>query len=220
MIGLKTSKINTIIFDLGGVLLNINPLLSLLEFEKISGIPKEELINRLRVDKIFEKFDTGSLNSAQFRSELCRIMNKKASDVDIDKAWNKLLLDFPDSRVKLLLDLRKNYRIFLLSNTNIIHFEKYTSDFYNNFGIPMTDLFETTFLSFEIGMHKPDAGIYQQLIQKANIEPSESIFFDDTLANIEATLLMGIKGIQITSECDVEHFFDNGLLKLNSGLTD
>jgi len=99
MPGIHAPEIKNIIFDLGGVLLNINPLLSLMEFERLSGINQKELTKRLVNEHIFEKFDTGSINSAQFRSELCRIMNIHVSDAEIDRAWKLLIQDFQPSRV-------------------------------------------------------------------------------------------------------------------------
>jgi putative hydrolase of the HAD superfamily len=209
----KALGIKNIIFDLGGVLLNINPLLSLDEFAKISGISQAELRNRLQQEKIFEKFDTGSISPAEFRSGLCRILDKQINDVEIDRAWNKLLLDFPSHRVHLLQELKKNYRIFLLSNTNIIHFWHYTHEFSERHGVQMTDLFDKLFLSFEIGMHKPDADIYDFVIQNACLNTSECIFIDDSFANIEAAEVLGITGIHITGNRDVTSYFENGILK-------
>lgn len=213
MPGIQKSEIRNIIFDLGGVLLNINPLLPLVEFEKISGIEQDELLKRLFTEQIFEKFDTGSLSPAQFRSQLCKIMNLKVNDTEIDRAWNSLLLDFPFPRVELLQEVRKNYRVFLLSNTNIIHFWHYTSEFYSSYGVQMTDLFDQLFLSYEIGIHKPDAGIYEHVLQSAGIKPSESVFIDDSLANIEAAALQGIAVIHIKNGNDVIRYFENGILR-------
>lgn len=210
---IQSSQIKNIIFDLGGVLLNINPLLSLLELEKISGFSKDELIVKFVEAKIFEKFDTGSLSPAQFRSKLCRILNCSVSDSEIDRTWNELLLDFPLPRVELLKQLRKNYRVFLLSNTNSIHFDHYTREFYETYGIRMADLFDKLYLSYEIGIHKPDAGIYTYILEHANIVATESVFFDDSIANIEAAALQGIHGIHIKDGQDVTSFFENGILR-------
>jgi putative hydrolase of the HAD superfamily len=212
MPGFKASKIKNIIFDLGGVLLNINPLLSLLELEKISGVSKEELLVKLTSEEIFKKFETGSLNPAQFRSDLCQIMNTKVNESEIDRIWNKLILDFPLHRVKLLQELRKNYKVFLLSNTNSIHFDHYTRDFNESFGIHLVDLFDQVFVSHEIGMHKPEAGIYTYVLGNAEIDASETVFIDDSLANIQAAELLGIRGIHINGE-DVTSYFENGLLR-------
>lgn len=210
---IQKSKIRNIIFDLGGVLLNINPLLSLHELAEISGIGMEDLTKRFLTERIFEKFETGSLDATRFRSELCRILNRKVSDPEIDRIWNKLLLDFPLPRVEMLQLLRKNYRIYLLSNTNSIHFLHYTQEFYQNYGIRMTDLFDQVFLSYEIGIHKPDEGIYTHTLQKAEMVPSETVFIDDSPANIEAAERLGISGIHIHNGHDVTHFFENGLLR-------
>ena len=216
MLQIQKSKIKNIIFDLGGVLLNINPLLSLLDLEKISGFNQEELLLRLAGAKIFEKFDTGSLDPAQFRSELCRILNQEVSDREIDRVWNKLLLDFPFPRVELLKQIKRNYRIYLLSNTNIIHFWYYTREFFEKYGFQMTDLFDRLFLSYEIGIHKPDDGIYIHVLQTAGLIPAETVFFDDSLANIEAAEKLGITGIHIRDGHEVTEYFENEFLKENS----
>jgi epoxide hydrolase-like predicted phosphatase len=213
MPAIQASKIKNIIFDLGGVILNINPLLSLLELEIISGISQGELILKLASEQIFEKFDTGRLNPAQFRSDLCKILNRNVSDSEIDRIWNKLILDIPPHRVKLLQELRNNYKVFMLSNTNSIHFEHYTREFLEIYGFNMVDLFDRVFVSHEIGIHKPDAGIYTFVFEHANLDASETVFFDDSSANIEAAKLLGIHGIQITDGRDVSSFFENGILK-------
>ena len=213
MIENKASEIKNIIFDLGGVLLNINPLLSLLEFVKISETDSETMKTKLAAEGIFEKFDTGSISAGQFRSMLCQILNRSVSDTEIDRIWNALLLDFPKERVELLQQIRSNYRVILLSNTNIIHFQKYSSDFLENYGIPFTGLFDRLFLSYEIGMHKPDAGIYNYVLENAGINPGETAFFDDSLANIRAAEQTGILSFHISGGIEVTDFFENGLLK-------
>jgi len=209
----QSSTIRNIIFDLGGVLLNINPLLSLNAFSEMNGIAPEELHKRLASEKIFEKFDTGSLSPDEFRSDLCRIMGKKTSDDEIDHAWNLLLLDFPAERVKLLQKLRKNYRIYLLSNTNIIHYRHYTKEFFDTHGVEMPELFDKLFLSYEIGMHKPDTGIYSFVLEKEGLNAAECLFIDDSLLNTEAAGRSGIHTINITEAHDVTYYFENGIIR-------
>jgi glucose-1-phosphatase len=208
----QTSKIKNIIFDLGGVILNINPLLSLLELETISQISKEVLVERMAKEKIFENFDTGSLTPAQFRSSLRQIINLETDDSEIDRIWNKMLLDFPFQRIELLQQLRKNYHVFLLSNTNFIHFNHFSREFIKKYNFPLTDLFDRVFVSYEIGIHKPDAGIYTHVIEKAEIDASETLFIDDSLANIQAAASLGISGIHI-KDFDVTEYFESAILK-------
>ena len=206
------SKIRHIIFDLGGVLLNINPLLSLNELAKISGLGKQALIDRFTESRIFEKFDTGQYNPVQFRRELCSIIGKNVADSEIDRMWNVLLMDFPPQRVKMLQELRNNYKVYLLSNTNSIHFLHYTEEFRKLYTINMIDLFDRLFLSYEIGMHKPDPEIYRYVLQQERLNASECLFVDDSLPNIEAAGKLGIAGIHISGEHDVTSFFREGLI--------
>ena len=109
--------------------------------------------------------------------------------------------------------LQKNYKVYLLSNTNIIHFWHYTKEFFENYNIQMIDLFDKLFLSYEIGLHKPDTSIYSYVIEDLGIEPSKTVFIDDSLANIESAAGLGINIIHITGENDVTGYFVNGLLR-------
>ena len=208
----EPSKIKHLIFDLGGVLLNINPLLSLIELGKISGLDHPELINRMTESKIFENFDTGYYNPGQFRGELRRIIGKNVADAEIDRIWNVLLLDFPPQRVKMLQELRNNYGVYLLSNTNCIHFLHYSAAFRERYNLNLPDLFDRLFLSYEIGRHKPDPEIYIYVLQQAGLIASECLFVDDSLPNIEAAAKLGIAGLHISGEHDVTHFFRDGVL--------
>jgi putative hydrolase of the HAD superfamily len=140
-------------------------------------------------------------------------METNLDNTAIDAAWNTLLLDFPLVRVQLLQQLQKNYKVYLLSNTNIIHFWHYTKEFFENYNIQMIDLFDKLFLSYEIGLHKPDTSIYSYVIEDLGIEPSKTVFIDDSLANIESAAGLGINIIHITGENDVTGYFVNGLLR-------
>ena len=192
--------------------MNINPLLSLLEFEKLSGIDKDDLLSKFISTRIFEKFETGSINTAQFGRELSEIMNHEVSDSEIERIWNMLILDFPPSRVELLQRLRKNYSIYLLSNTNVIHIRKFTRELYANYGFEMADLFDKVFYSCDIGIHKPDEGIYTYVLKAADLVPSETLFIDDSIANIKAAERLGISVIHIHDGHEVTEFFENGIL--------
>ena len=192
--------------------MNINPLLSLLEFEKLSGIDKDDLLSKFISTRIFEKFETGSINTAQFGRELSEIMNHEVSDSEIERIWNMLILDFPLSRVELLQQLRKNYSVYLLSNTNVIHIRKFTRELYENYGFLMADLFDKVFYSCDIGIHKPDEGIYTYVLTAADLVPSETLFIDDSIANIKAAERLGISVIHIHDGHEVTEFFENGIL--------
>jgi putative hydrolase of the HAD superfamily len=206
----QTTEIKNIIFDLGGVLLNINPLLSLNEFAALSSNTPEELYKRLESEKIFEKFETGSINSDEFHAELCRIMKKTVDAVEINRAWNLMLMDFPIHRVTLLQQLKNNYRVYLLSNTNSIHYKHFTTEFYNAYRFHLNSLFDELFLSYEIGKHKPDPAIFKIVLENGGFDASECLFIDDSLLNVKAAEQFGIRCINITKDRDVTQYFENG----------
>lgn len=206
------TSIRNIIFDLGGVLLNINPLLSLAALEQLSGINRDPLLNKLVASRIFQKIDTGILSPEKFRKEMGRILGVKLSDEKIDFAWNALLLDFPARRIEMLEKLKQNYRIFLLSNTNYIHYQHYTKIFELEFGYPFPDLFEKLYLSFELGMHKPDQPVYEHVLRTSELKAEQTLFIDDSLANIEAAMFLNIRCIHIQNGTDVTSCFKDGYL--------
>jgi len=206
-------KIKHIIFDLGGVLLNINPLLSLEAFAQLGKISTHELQDRLKSEKLFEKYDTGEYSNDVFRAELCRILGVQLSNETIDKAWNCLLLDFPENRVNLLKEIKANFSIFLLSNTNAIHYQSYCDAFFARYGTAFSDLFCCEYLSFRMGKHKPDVEIFHDVIRMSNLNPRECLFIDDLLPNVEAAIKCGMHGLHIDKDIQVTDFFQAGYLK-------
>jgi putative hydrolase of the HAD superfamily len=120
------------------------------------------------------------------------------SDEAIDTAWNSLLLDLPPERVALLQKLSESYRIFLLSNTSSIHITQVNKILEASTGIERLDhLFETVFLSYEMGLMKPDAQIYLNVLEQAGLQAEETLFLDDNLDNINGASKLGIDTIHV-----------------------
>ncbi|MCX6296110.1 MAG: HAD family phosphatase [Bacteroidetes bacterium] len=195
------NKIKNIIFDLGGVIINIDNSLLIQAFSKI-GLPDfEEFFCKNEYRNLFNDFEKGLISSQNFRNALKVNCNPGTTDEEIDTAWNSMLLDIPKERMDLLMQIKSTYRIFLLSNTNEIHMrfinnyitEKFQiNDFYN--------IFEKVYLSFEVNMQKPDAKIFELIINQNNLVSEETLFIDDTMQHIESakeqkikTLLLDIK---------------------------
>ncbi|MCX6268185.1 MAG: hypothetical protein NTW16_12635 [Bacteroidetes bacterium] len=129
------NSIRNIIFDFGGVICNIDVKLTEKAFIDL-GLNKFDTGHSIsRSAGIFENIETGVFNSTQFRDELRKFFSNPVTDEQLDKAWNALLLDIPEARIRLIEQLRKNYRIFLLSNTTEIHYLKYLGNFRKQFGI-------------------------------------------------------------------------------------
>lgn len=119
-------------------------------------------------------------------------------DEHIIDAWNTLLLDIPADRIELLQELNKNYRLFLLSNTSPIHIRKVNQILFETAGISdLNELFEKVYYSYELGCMKPDAIIYEKVLEDASILPEESLFLDDNADNIAGALAAGINSIHV-----------------------
>jgi putative hydrolase of the HAD superfamily len=199
--------IRNIIFDLGGVLLNIDPKKTIEAFGKLG---MEQLVGDkgLSYDhEIFYQMEQGQITSDEFRQGVLELLTKPASFQEIDNAWTAMLLDFPAIRVELLKNLRKDFKIYLFSNTNAIHVEKFHSIFRNQHGFEVSTLFDKDFYSNEIGYRKPSPESYQEIIRLSGVNPEETLFIDDSLPNVERAVASGLKGFWLEPGKKVEEIF-------------
>lgn len=196
---MKNSKIRNIIFDLGDVILNIDVPIASKSFGELSGKEQAEIMKIFKENDLFRQFETGVLDEPTFRNYVREILNlPDFSDDAIDTAWNSLLLDLPPERVELLKKLSQNYRLFLLSNTSSIHITQVNKILKASTGIEkLGDLFETVFLSYEMGLMKPDPRIYTQVLEQAGLVAEETLFLDDNADNIKAASEVGIETIHV-----------------------
>jgi glucose-1-phosphatase len=185
--------IRNIIFDFGGVICNIDVKFAEKRFAELGFVVGDDGSSIARVKKLFEDIETGTLSPDKFRDELKKYFSKPVTDLQLDEAWNALLLDIPEPRIRLLEDLRKCYRIFLLSNTNEIHYLCYLENFRKKFGYANFDaLFEKAYFSYCIGLRKPSPEIFRYVLQDSLLDPSETLFIDDTLMHVEGARDAGI----------------------------
>lgn len=205
--------INTIIFDLGGVLYDIDVSLTGKAFTQM-GVPDiQELHRSISEGHTYEGLDTGCISPAMFRDSIRSITGAPLSDAQVDHAWNALLVSFPHHRVKLLQGLRANYRILLLSNTNAIHYDCYTARFQQEYGFAFESLFDKAYYSYRLGLRKPDPAIFRHVINESSLVPEHAVFIDDVIENIESARATGLRAIHLTSQEDVTGLFDNFRLK-------
>ena len=186
-------SIKNLIFDFGGVICNIDIRLTEKAFMDL-GLKKFDTGRSISDSAgLFEDLETGAIAPHQFRDELKKFFVNPVADQQLDDAWNALLLDIPQPRIRLLEDLRKHYRIFLLSNTNEIHYLCYVENFRKQFGYTDFDaLFEKAWFSFRIGFKKPSLEIFRHVLQNSRLDPAETLFIDDTLRHVEGARKAGI----------------------------
>lgn len=180
-------KYKAIIFDFGGVIINIDFTLTYEAFSKLGIQNLEEKFAQSQQSDLFDKFEKGELSSQSFRESIRKMLGSDISDAKLDKAWNKMLLDIPKQRIEIIKQLKEKYQCVLLSNTNKIHYDFYRLEFEAVYGYEkFSDLFHNTYFSHEIGMRKPDKEIYDYVLKDLNLKPEEVLFIDDTQQNIVA----------------------------------
>ena len=205
---MNSHPIRNIIFDLGGVILNIDPQLTVNEFRKMGwGDFYEEGTKSLAME-LFFKLEQGSSTPEAFRNAVRKMVPHKLADHTIDKAWTAMILDIPADRIGYLEELKKHYRIFLLSNTNEIHRLKFHQDFENSFGYSFYDLFERNFYSHEMGTRKPNPEIYEKTLMLAGIKAEETLFIDDIEENTIAAKTIGMNVLHIQAGTLLERLPD------------
>lgn len=180
-------KYKALIFDFGGVIINIDFKLTHQAFKAL-GIENLELkFSQTQQSGFFDKFEKGEISPEEFRKEIKFFLNSDINDSALDKAWNKMLLDIPAQRIEIIKQLKTKYPCVLLSNTNQIHYDYYREGLEREHGFKkFSDLFDKTYFSHEIGMRKPDSDIYNFVLQDLNLKPSDVLFIDDTEKNIDA----------------------------------
>ena len=180
------AEIKNIIFDFGGVLCNIDPRLTEKAFGQL-GIRAYDTARAISATNgVFEQLETGAISADEFRARLRPFFPGPVSDETFDHAWNALLLDLPEPRLRLLENIRNQYRIFLLSNSNEIHYRKYAADFTARYNYPDFDtLFEKAWFSFRIGLKKPDPAVFQYFLRDKNLIPEQTLFIDDTCVHTD-----------------------------------
>jgi len=199
--------IRNIVFDLGGVLLNIDPNKTIEAFGQL-GMGQLIGDKGLTYDHdIFYLMEQGKVTPEEFRNGVRKLLSGEVTNEQIDVAWNAMLLDFPTIRVELLQKLRNEFGLYLFSNTNAIHVAKYQSIFRNEHGFEVTSLFDKVFHSNEIGYRKPNPESFWEIIRLSGITPIETIFVDDLLSNVEAAIACGLKGYWLQPGQSVEGIF-------------
>lgn len=208
------SKINTIIFDLGGVIINLDTAATIAEFNKLSSKPFENIYTQLQQTPLFDLFDKGLIGEPEFFNGLKVAMEAEPGDDLMLEAWNAMLLDFPLHRLELLKALKSKYRLFLLSNTNETHVREFEASLLKSQGYQnLEPFFDRVYYSCRMGMRKPDTEIFDYVLKENKLVPEETLFIDDTLHHIEGALKTGIQAHLLPKGKEAEELIrDLGLL--------
>ncbi len=201
-------QIKNIIFDLGGVIINIDYGKSIQHLQQLCKDNCNIAFSQKEQSHLFDLFETGVSSNEEFRNNLRQTYQIDATDEQIDDAWNAMLLDIPQERIDLLLELGKHYRIFLLSNTNAIHMKRFNEIVEHSFTIPSLDsLFDKSYYSHLVGKRKPDAAIFEQVLAENGLEKAETLFIDDSIQHIESARNVGLQTLHLQPPLTINQVF-------------
>lgn len=204
---MKRKGIKNLIIDFGGVLIDLNRQRCVENFKRL-GLPNVEVILDIyHQQDFFQKYEKGLITSAEFRDVIREKIGKPVTDAQIDDAWNSFLVSIPAAKLDLLLNLRKDYVVYLLSNTNEIHWQWSCRHAFPYKTFRVEDYFEHIYLSYEMNMAKPDAEIFQKVLDDTGIIPAETLFIDDSAANCRAAEALGITTYTPKASEDWSHLF-------------
>jgi FMN phosphatase YigB (HAD superfamily) len=199
------SEIKNIIFDLGGVIINLDIPRTIAEFNKLTDKPFETIYTQLQQTPLFDNFDKGLITEEKFFEEINLLLQAPVSNEQLTAAWNAMLLDFPLHRLELLSSLKTSYRLFLLSNTNETHITEFEKQLHLSHGHKnMEPFFEKVYYSCRMHMRKPDAEIFEFVLKENNLKPEETLFIDDSPQHIEGALKTGIRAHFLTKGREFE----------------
>jgi glucose-1-phosphatase len=210
----SNANIRNIIFDFGGVILDIDPQQTINTLRN-QGIKNVEVFSTPEFqEQVMNKFERGILTPELFREKVRFFLDSKMSDQHIDDAWNALLLDIPKERIAVLEQVKHNYNTFLLSNSNEIHYDVYVRDLQLRFGYREFDqLFHKAYFSFDLHLSKPNPEIFEFVMNQHKMIAEETLFIDDTLEHIEAARKLGMRCYQLVKPERVRDLFTDGILK-------
>ena len=210
---MNVNPINAIIFDLGGVLLDINYWLTIKAFNNLGCSDFESIYTQQKQSQLFDDFETGKVSSETFRKSLQKQMQFSISNVEFDNAWNKMLLQLPEQRIELLEKLNKKFSLFLLSNTNEIHIKAFKKIISSSIGYErFENCFKKVYFSSEIGNRKPNASCFEMVLSENKLSAAKTLFVDDSIQHVEGAYKIGIKTLLIESGEELVSIFPDTIL--------
>jgi glucose-1-phosphatase len=188
-------NVQNIIFDLGGVIMDIDVKLTMAAFTKLGVKDIHRYFGHGFAASFFSDHEAGRISDDAFLKEIKNLLAGDIGYEAIIDAWNALLLRFPPERILLLKELKTRYRIFLYSNTNAIHYQKFSEIYRKTFGGGLEENFEKAYFSHVLGERKPETAGFARILVENSLDPEKTLFVDDAWINVEAAIKSGMKGL-------------------------
>lgn len=196
-----------ILFDLGGVLIDIDYQATEDAFVKLGVTDFQKQYTQFHQNKLFDLFETGQISSQHFINKLLPITASGTSPNQVVHAWNAMIQVFPQKKVDLLFELAQKRRIALLSNTNDLHMVAVKKAWSHVSHLSFESLFEQVFLSHEIHRRKPNMETFLWVCSQLHIEPKKVLFIDDSPQHIEGADAAGLHTFYYQDEASFYRLF-------------
>lgn len=201
---MKWKDFDAIIFDLGGVLINLDYDLTPQAFAQIGGTDFQNLYSKASQNSLFDDFETGKISSFHFINRILDLLPKGANPNQVVHAWNKMILNFDSRRLDLLDEIRSEKPIFLLSNTNDLHMTQVRAELKKISDRPLESYFNKVYLSQDIGHRKPHAEAFNIIVEEQQLTRSKTLFIDDSIQHVEGAKTTGLHATHLIGEL-LEH---------------
>ncbi|MCC8039405.1 MAG: HAD family phosphatase [Bacteroidales bacterium] len=193
--------VSNLLFDLGGVIMDIDRNRCVRAYEDLGMADANEFLGEYKQAGVFAAVEGGQIDIDGFHREMHKLLPEGVTDLQIDEAFGKFLLGIPVERLQALRQLRsQGYRVYLLSNTNPVMWNREICWFFQVEGLQREDYFDGIVTSFEAKCMKPDPAIFRYAAEHLGIDPEETLFFDDSQANVDAARACGYQAELVTPE--------------------
>jgi len=181
---------------------------TILEFIRLGVQNFDRIYSQMNQQNLFDRFERGEITADEFRRGINHVSSLHLSSTQIDDAWNAMLLGLPEENIRFIEKIGKSFRLFLLSNTNQVHIEKFYEMIRTENGLEHLDCyFEKIYLSHLIGARKPEAGAYEIILRENNLSAEETIFIDDSPQHVEGAKKVGLQAICLQPGMKVTELF-------------
>jgi glucose-1-phosphatase len=206
-------NITTLIFDFGGVLINLDLAQCIQNFKQLGLQNFEQYLSNFGQKGFFLQFENGEIGINEFRTHIRNLCPKPLTDTQIDQAWCSFLCNIPNEKLEMLLELKKKFKVLMLSNTNPLHIDVSAAGEFARVGKTKDDFFDKCYLSYEMGLVKPNTDIFDALLADAGVKADECLFLDDGLKNIETAQKIGIQSYLVEANEDLRFLLNKDTWK-------
>lgn len=204
---MKMNSFDAVIFDLGGVIINLDYQKTISAFHELGMTNFEQVYSQMAQSDLFDSYETGKISTQHFINLLLPHLPFGTSPNKVVAAWNAMILDVPLKKIALLANLKKSLPTFLLSNTNDLHIQKVRDEWKKVTDSAMEESFHKMYLSHEIKHRKPTSQAFSYVLEENGLEAARTIFIDDTLQHIVGAKSIGLQTLHLTNPEFLYKFF-------------